>query len=148
MFNSLRSSAIGLKQFLGLERRRESRYSISLDVEFHVWDEGAKKPLTGKCPAGLTNISLVGACLQTNHILIAGHHLMIHNDVEGKTPLVLDIPWPSAGDSYPRKIKAQVLWYKKAGEERRFQFDVGLKFIGLTEDDLQSIKTLIQSSSG
>jgi hypothetical protein len=147
MFNSLRSSAVGLKQFLGLERHREPRYSVSLDVEFHVWDEGAKKPLTNSCPAGLTNISLVGACLQTNHILIAGHHLMIHNDVEGKTPLVLDIPLPSSENSSPRKIKAQVLWYRKANEERRFQFDVGLKFIGLTEDDLQSIKTLIQSSS-
>jgi hypothetical protein len=72
---------------------------------------------------------------------------MIHNDVEGKTPLVLDIPFPNSGEVSPRKIKAQVLWYKKAGEERRFQFDVGVKFTGLTEDDLQSLKTLIQSSA-
>ncbi len=139
---------MGLKQFLGLERRREPRYSVSIDVEFHVWDESAQKPITGKIPAGLTNISLVGACLQTNHILIAGHHLMIHNDVEGKTPLVLDIPWPSSGDSSHRKIKAQVLWYKRAGEDRKFQFDVGLKFIGLTQEDRQNIKSLIQSSTG
>jgi hypothetical protein len=136
-----------LKKFFGLERRQEPRYDVSIDVEFHVWDEGAQKPLTHKCTAGLTNVSLVGACLQTNHILIEGHHLMIHNDVEGKTPLVLDVPFSSSESPSPRKIKAQVLWYKKAGEEKRFQFDVGVKFVGLTEDDLQSLRTLTQSSA-
>jgi hypothetical protein len=136
-----------LKKFLGLDRRQHPRFNVAIDVEFYVWDEGAQKPLTDKYQAGLTNFSLIGACLQTNHILIAGHHLMIHNDVEGKTPLVLDIPFPNSGEVSSRKIKAQVLWYKKGGEERRFQFDVGLKFIGLTEDDLQSLKTLIQSSA-
>jgi len=136
-----------LKKFLGLDRRQQPRFNVAIDVEFYVWDEGAHKPLTDKHQAGLTNVSLIGACLQTNHILIAGHHLMIHNDVEGKTPLVLDIPFSNSGEVSPRKIKAQVLWYKKAGEERRFQFDVGLKFTGLTEDDLQSLKTLIQSSA-
>jgi hypothetical protein len=136
-----------LKKFLGLDRRQQPRFNVAIDVEFYVWDEGAQKPLTDKYQAGLTNVSLIGACLQTNHILIAGHHLMIHNDVEGKTPVVLDIPFSNSGEVSPRKIKTQVLWYKKAGEERRFQFDVGLKFTGLTEDDLQNLKTLIQSSA-
>jgi c-di-GMP-binding flagellar brake protein YcgR len=137
---------MGLKNFFGLERRRNSRHEIAIDVEFQVWDESALKPLTRKCSGGLTNISLEGACLQTNHILIAGHHLMIHNDVEGKTPLILEVPFPASEDASPRKLKAQVIWYKKVGEENRFQFDVGLKFIGLSEDDQKNLECLLQAS--
>src|SRR5512136_1578376 len=135
-----------LKKFLGLDRRQHPRFNVAIDVEFYVWDEGAQKPLTNKLHAGLTNVSLIGACLQTNHILIAGHHLMIHNDVEGKTPLILEVPFPASGDASPRKLKAQVVWYKKVGEENRFQFDVGLKFIGLSEDDQKNLESLLQAS--
>jgi hypothetical protein len=137
---------MGLKNFFGLERRRNSRDEIAIDVEFQVWNETALKPLTRKCSGGLTNISLEGACLQTNHVLIAGHHLMIHNDVEGKTPLILEVPFPALGEVSPRKLKAQVIWYKKAGKERRFQFDVGLKFVGLSEDDQKNLESLLRSS--
>ena len=138
---------MGLKNFFGLERRRNSRHEIAIDVEFQVWDESALKPLTRKCSGGLTNISLEGACLQTNHILIAGHHLMIHNDGDGKTPLILEVPFPNSGDSSPRRLKAQVIWYKKVGEEKRFQFDVGLKFVGLSEDDQKNLEGLLRVPS-
>jgi len=137
---------MGLKNFFGLERRREIRHEIAVEVEFQVWDESSLKPLTRKCPGGLTNISRQGACLQTNHVFIAGRHLMIHNDVEGKTPLVLEVPFPASGEASPRKLKAQVIWYKRAGEENRFQFDVGLKFVGLSDDDQQKLKSLLNSS--
>jgi hypothetical protein len=137
---------MGLKNFFGLDRRRELRREVAIDVEFLVWDESALKPLTQKCSGGLTNISLEGACLQTNHVLIAGRHLMIHNDVEGKTPLVLEVPFPASGEAVPRKIKAQVVWYKKAGEERRFQFDVGLKFVGLSDEDQKNLQSFLHPS--
>ena len=136
---------MGLKVFFGLERRRASRCEVAVDVEFQVWDERALKPLTQKCSGGLTNISREGACLQTNHILIAGRHLMIHNDVEGKTPLILEVPFPASGDASPRKLKAQVIWYRKAGEERKFQFDVGLKFVGLSKDDQKNLEGLLRA---
>jgi hypothetical protein len=138
---------MGLKSFFGLERRQNQRQEIAIDVEFQVWDESARKPLTRKCSGGLTNISLEGACLQTNHVLIAGHHLMIHNDVEGKTPLILEVPFPSSGEASLRKLKAQVIWYKKVGEERRFQFDVGLRFVGLSKDDQEILEALLHPSA-
>ncbi len=137
---------MAFKKFLGLERREHPRCDIAVDVEFHVWDEVSRKPLTEKYAGGLTNVSLLGACLQTNHILIAGHHLMIHNDVEGKTPLFIYIPSAIPGESPSWKIKANVVWYKKAGEERKFLFDVGLEFIDVTEDDRKNLKALMQSS--
>jgi len=137
---------MALKKILGLERREHPRHDIAVDVEFHVWDEVSQKPLTGKYAGELTNISLLGACLQTSHILIAGHHLMIHNDVEGKTPLFIYIP-AAPGESSFWKIKANVIWYKKAGEERKFLFDVGLEFRDVTEDARKNLKALMQSSN-
>lgn len=138
---------IALKKFFGLERRQHPRCDVTVDVEFHVWDAVGQKPLTKKFAAGLTNISLEGACLQTSHILIAGHHLMIHNDVEGKTPLFIYIPSAAAGESSSWKLKANVVWYKKAEEERKFLFDVGLEFIDLSEDDRKNLQTLLKSSN-
>lgn len=137
---------MALKKYFGLERRKQPRYDLAVDVEFHVWDEVGQKPLTEKCQGGLTNISPMGACLQTSHILIAGHHLMIHNDVEGKTPLILELHSPASGDASLWKIKAKVIWYKKPQEERKFLFDVGVEFIDLTESDRQNLKALIQNS--
>lgn len=136
---------MGLKNFFGLERRRRARQEVAIDVEFQVWDETARRPITRKCSGSLTNISFEGACLQTNYVLIAGHHLMIHNDVEGKTPLILEVPFPASGDGPPQRLKAQVVWYKKGGEERRFQFDVGLKFVGLSGEDQKNLESLLKS---
>ena len=136
---------MGLRKFFGLERRGHIRYPVAVDVEFLVWDEVGRKPLTNPCQGGLTNISLNGACLQTSQILIGGHHLMIHSDLEGTTPLIIQLPPSNPGEPSPWKIRAQVAWYKKGSEERRYPFDVGIKFVDLNETDRQKMHALIKS---
>ena len=108
---------MGLKKYLGLERRKHSRYSAAVDVEFQVWDSAEQKPRTDKVQGRLTDISPIGACLQTNHMLIQGHHLHLDNDPAGNTPLVLTLSPSVEGDSWT--IKAQVLWYNKFESERK-----------------------------
>ncbi|MBT8407186.1 MAG: PilZ domain-containing protein, partial [Deltaproteobacteria bacterium] len=115
---------MGLKKYFGLDRRSHSRYPAAVDVEFKVWDTDKQEPRTGKVQGRLTDISSIGACLQTNHMLIEGYHLLLDNDPGGKTPLAVALPSASGEDSWT--IKAQVLWYNKIEGERKFQFDVGL----------------------
>jgi hypothetical protein len=136
---------MGLKKYLGLERRRLSRYRTAVDVEFYIWDAAQQKPRTGKVFGRLTEISLEGACLQTSHVLIDGHHILRDNDLEGGTPLVLDLP-PSV-EGVPRSVKAQIIWYKRISANRAFQFDVGLKFPDISETEKQNLRSLIKSAS-
>jgi hypothetical protein len=136
---------MGLKKYLGLERRRLSRYRTAVDVEFYVWDAAQQKPRTGKAFGRLTEISLEGACLQTSHVLIDGHHILRDNDLEGGTPLVLDLP-PSV-EGVPRSVKAQIIWYNRISANRAFQFDVGLKFLDISETEKQNLRSLIKSAS-
>ncbi len=136
---------MGLKKYLGLERRSHSRYPLTVDVEFQVWDSIKEEPRTEKVRGRLTDISLIGACLQTNQTLIEGHHLLLDSHPEGKTPLVLSLPSASEGD--PWDLKAQVLWYNKIESERRYQFDVGLSFPNLTPSERTNLLALLKSLS-
>jgi hypothetical protein len=132
-----------LKKYLGLDRRRHSRYPVAVEVEFQVWDVVKQEPRTGKVPGRLSDISPVGACLQTNRTLIEGYHLLLDNDPQGKTPLVFSLP--SSSEEEPWTIKAQVIWYNKIEAERPYQFDVGLKFVDFSPSDQRNLKNLLDS---
>ena len=134
-----------LKKYLGIDRRRHSRYVAAVEVEFQVWDESGQEPRTSKVRGRLSDISPAGACLQTNHTLIEGHHLLLDDDPGGNTPLVLSLPSPSEDESW--NIKAQVLWYNKIETERRYQFDVGVKFVDFSPSDEKNLRTLLTSFS-
>jgi hypothetical protein len=134
---------MGLKKYLGLERRSHSRYPAAVDVEFQVWDSDKQEPRTGKVRGRLTDISPIGACLQTNQTLIEGYHLLLDKDPGGKTPLVVSLP--SASQESQWTIKAQVLWYNKIESERRYQFDVGLNFVDLSSTERENLRALLNS---
>ena len=136
---------MGLKKYLGLDRRQLPRHTAGVAVEFFVWDARQQKPRTEKLSGRLGEISYEGACLQTNNILIDGYHILRDNDPEGETPLVVDLP-PSA-EGVPFSIKARVIWYNRNAANRPFQFDVGLKFFGVSETERQRLKDLIKSAS-
>jgi hypothetical protein len=93
----------------------------------------------------LTDISLIGACLQSNKTLIEGHHLLLDNDPGGNTPLLLSLPSASEGDQWT--LKAQVLWYNKIEAERRYQFDVGLNFVNLSPTERENLMALLKALS-
>ena len=132
-----------LKKYLRLDRRRHSRYPTTVDVEFHIWDAINQQPRTGKIQGRLTDISPLGACLQTNQTMIEGHHILLDNDPEGKTPLVLSLPSPPETDDFA--VKAQVQWYNKIENGRRYQFDVGLHFVDLSPAERQDLGTYLKS---
>ena len=134
---------MGLRKYLGLDRRTHSRRPMVVDVEFHIWDKVKNEPLSRKVQGRLTDISPIGACLQTNHTLIDGHHILLDNDPDGKTPLVLDMP--SSTEEEPWTIKAQVLWYNKIEAEGRFLFDVGLRFADLSAEERENLRGYLKS---
>jgi len=138
-------TTMGLRKYFGLERRKHSRYSAAVDVEFQVWDSVEQKPRTDKIQGRLTDISPIGACLQTNHMLIQGHHLHLDNDPSGNTPLVLTVL--SSVEGEPWTIKAQVLWYNKFESERKHQFDVGLSFVDVSQSEREKLLALLRSLS-
>jgi hypothetical protein len=143
--NPMGGTIMGIKKYLGLDRRSHSRYPAAVDVEFQVWDATKEEPRTNKVRGRLTDISPIGACLQTNQTLIEGYHLLLDDDPGGNTPLILSMPPTSEGDSWT--VKAQVLWYNKIEAERRYQFDVGLNFVDLTPPERENLRKLLNSLS-
>jgi len=136
---------MGIKKYLGLERRRFSRYATAVDVMFHVWDARKEKPLTPRVQGRLTDISQGGACLQTNQTLIEGYHLLLDKDMEGQTPVILEVQ--QAAGSEPFTIQAQVLWYNQVTSERKYKFDVGLEFVDLTSEQRERLNTLLTTAA-
>ncbi len=137
---------MGLKKYLGLEKRSVLRYETGINVEFHIWDSIGKKPMTGKVPGKLVNISSRGACLQTNKTLIDGHHLLRDEGLEGDTPLILDLPSSSEGG--PWTIQARVLWYNRNEESgSQYLFSVGLTFMDLSPAGRKQLDELVKSAA-
>jgi hypothetical protein len=136
---------MGIRKYFSFERRRQWQSRPAVDMEFHVWDAVRQRPLTEKVQGRLTDISLEGACLQTNQTLIQGHHILLDDDPEGNTPLALALPSP--GEENGRTIKAQVVWYNRIAAARRYQFDVGLKFVDLSPIERQHLESLLKALS-
>jgi c-di-GMP-binding flagellar brake protein YcgR len=134
---------MGLKKYLGLDRRSHSRHQVAVEAEFQIWDGVTQKPRTEKVRGRLTNISASGACLQTNHMLIEGYHLLLDNDPSGQTPLVLTLASSTGEGQWT--IEAQVLWYNKFEGERRYQFDVGLSFVNVSPSERENLDALLRS---
>ena len=128
-----------------MERRSLTRKDTSIDTQFHVYDAAEKRPLTRKVPALLTNLSAKGACLETGQTLIDGYHLMLNDDVEGETPLILDLP--ASGDGSPFTLKARVLWYNRIPGQTQFRFRVGIKFVDVSAEEKKQLESLIRAAT-
>ncbi len=134
-----------LRKILHLDRRRVPRYPTAIDANFYVWNTVEGRPCTGRVHGRLSNISRRGACLQTDNVQIGNYHLMRDMERDGKTLLILDIP--SASDDTTWSVQAKVLSYDRFVEKTRFQFDVRLQFVNLSETTQQNLGTLLKSAA-
>ena len=135
-----------LRKILRLDRRRVPRYRTAIEADFYVWDAVEGRPCTGRAPGRLSNISRRGACLETDHVQIGNYHLLRDMDRDGKTFLILDLP--STSGEPPWSVQAKVLSYDRFVRKARFQFDVRLQFVNLSEAAQQNLGTLLKSFAG
>ncbi len=132
-----------LRKILRLDRRRAPRYRTAIEAEFYIWNAVEGRPCTGKAQGRLSNISRKGACLETDNVQIGNYHLLRDMERDGKTLLILDIPSPS--DEATWSVQAKVLSYDRFVQKTRFQFDVRLQFVNLSEAAQQSLGALLKS---
>lgn len=134
-----------LKKFFRQERRRYPRHPIYTEVDFYIWDTVSRRPRTDRVRGCLTAVSIKGACLQTNELLIEGHHLLLDNDPFGKAVLMIEVPSSSGAPAW--KVQADVISYNKRTERRRYQFDVRLQFVNLSSIEMKNLEQWIRSLS-
>lgn len=134
-----------LKKIFRQERRQFSRHPIYTEVEFYIWDTVTRRPRTDRVRGCLTAVSIKGACLQTNELLIGGHHLLLDNDPFGKAVLMIEAPRSSGEPAW--KVQANVISYNKRTERRRYQFDVRLQFMNLSSKEMENLEQWIRSIS-
>jgi hypothetical protein len=115
-----------------------------LNVALYIYDAIGKKPLTGKVPACLTDISRKGGCLRSNYTRLENYHILLDADHNGKTVLCLDLP--PAADGTPVSLKAKVVSYNRIDARSQFQFDIRLQFPTLSSNEWQHLEGLIHSA--
>jgi hypothetical protein len=135
-----------LRKILRLDRRRVPRYRTAIEAKFYIWDAVEGRPCTAKAPGRLSNISRKGACLETDNVQIGNYHLLRDMDGDGKTFLILDIPSTSGEADW--SVQAKVLSYDRFVSKTRFQFDVRLQFVNLSEADQRNLGALLKSYAG
>ncbi len=132
----------GLRRYLRRERRGDPRHSIRTEVQFYVWDTVMEKAITGKALGCLTAVSMKGACLQTNHLQIDGHHLFLDHDHRDRNLLAIEIA-PSSGQE-PWIVRAKIISYDKFPNRAKYQFDVRLQFVNPSETELRNLEQVIK----
>ena len=132
-----------IRKILRLDRRRVPRYRTAIEAKFYVWDAVEERPRTVRALGRLSNISRKGACLETDHVQIGDYHLLRDMEGDGKTLLILDIP--STSEETIWSVQAKVLSYDRFVKKTRFQFDVRLQFVNLSEGAQQNLGALIKS---
>jgi hypothetical protein len=118
--------------------------STSINIQVHSHDSAEKKPLTRKVPGRLVDISTEGACLETSQTLIDGYHPMLHDDIDGETPIGLDMP--ASREESPFTLPAKVLWYNRIPGETHFHFHAGIKFIEVSAAEKKHPETLLRAA--
>jgi hypothetical protein len=146
IFSPIKSQSMkALKKIFHKERRRYPRHPIYTEVDFYIWDTVSRKPRTERVRGCLAEVSIKGACLQTNELLIEGYHLLLDNDPFGKAVLMIEVPSSGGGPAW--KVQADVISYNKRTERRRYQFDVRLQFVNLSPAEMKNLEQWIRSLS-
>ena len=133
----------GWRKYFALERRKQLRYPIAINVEFYVCDGVTSKPLTTKGTGRLVSISRKGARLQTNTVRIGSYHLVISSGLQEKTDLMLEF-LPSA-EEVPWIIKSRIVWYNRISGEGGFKFEFGVEFSDISPSQQESLESAIRS---
>jgi len=132
------------RKYVFLERRRDSRHPVAIDVEFYIWNERTESPLTARAKGCLINISKEGACLKTNTVRMAGYHLLLNNSLDGETPLILEFQKPWDGGTFT--VKSNIIWYNRSHCDREYRFEFGLAFLCLSPAQEKFLTKLRKSS--
>lgn len=118
--------------YFGPERRNQQRYSVSIDVEFYLWDPMRNVPLTDKTCGRLVNISPKGACLLSNTARLGNHHLVMSCGLGGENLLMIELN--SFPEEFSWKLKSKIAWYKMGKPEDRFKFEFGIEFLEICRE--------------
>jgi hypothetical protein len=133
----------GWRKYFALERRKQLRYPIAINVEFYVCDGVTNKPLTTKGTGRLVNISRKGARLQTNTVRIGFYHLVISSGLQEKIVLMFEF-LPSA-EGVLWTIKSRILWYNRISGEGGFKFEFGVEFCDISPTQQKCLESAIRS---
>ncbi len=117
-------AAKGLK-----EKRRHQRVYVNLPLEYRV--SGAPKAQAGL----VVNASESG--------------LLVHclKDMPVGTKLTIAVLFPRGFELTNFEVLAEVVWKKNYWREDRNEYDFGLKFTGILEEDHQKLKRLLMEES-
>lgn len=133
----------GWRKYFPLERSKQLRYPIAINVEFYIWDGVTNKPLTTKGTGRLVSISRKGARLHTNTVRIGSYHLVISSGLQEKTALMFEF-LPSA-EGVPWTIKSRILWYNRSSVEDGFKFEFGVEFCDISPTQQKCLESAIRS---
>jgi hypothetical protein len=107
------------------EKRRHPRFYLNLPIEFRVTDAPS---IHG---AMIVNASETGLLIQSPHNMAVG------------TILNIAVLFSKGFELANFKVSAEVVWTKAYSEERRKMYQLGLRFIKISEEDRQKLKHLL-----
>lgn len=123
-----------------VERRKFLRLKDPLSVKYKIVNE-INESKSSRALHGITkNISINGICLETNTVQIDGMHISHDSSMLYKNIIEIDIDITSNTIIHAR---GSVCWYDLSRNKNKYQYDVGITFSEISEDDLDKLKTFL-----
>ena len=107
------------------EKRRHPRFYLNLPIEFRVMDTSSVHG------AMIVNASETGLLIQSTNNLAVG------------TRLNIAVLFSKEFELANFEVLAEVVWIKIYSEERRKMYQLGLRFIKISEENRQKLKYLL-----
>jgi c-di-GMP-binding flagellar brake protein YcgR len=128
-----------------VEHRKFTRIQYPLMVNYRIIGGGDKERISRTIEGQTKDVSLGGMCLQTNILEINGLHIYIDTNNIYQNLLALEIDLPFCD----KKIKTvgKVAWYNLSTRRRKYQYDVGIIFLEMSNKDEKNLSRFLNKSS-
>lgn len=127
-----------------VEQRKFTRTQYPLMVRYRIIRGGDREKISRTIEGQTKDISLGGMCLQTNVLEINGLHIYIdpNNIYQNVLQLEIDIPFCD------EKIKTlgKVAWYNLSTRRRKYQYDVGIVFLEMSDKGEKNLNRFLDKS--
>jgi c-di-GMP-binding flagellar brake protein YcgR len=114
---------------------------VTLPIRYRIVSEHTQKQ-SRTLSALAKNLSLNGLCAQVEAIEADDLHMVFDESPLKRNLIQLDLTVP--GHKQPVTILGEVRWFERTASEDRYQYNVGIKFLKIAENDRLTIADYIK----
>lgn len=124
------------------EKRRHPRVTVRRKAKYRIIDCRDPEKVSRTLQGVVVNISSGGLLLGLRQLVTDGLHISYNEDVQKRNWLAIEIDLLPGRPSV--RAVGRVVWYQRALESPDYNFDAGIEFHDIREEDRKTIEDFVR----